>query len=62
MRRPSAGKNSVESTAAPTSAAAVDARMWWSSTANVVIASTSGSWVEDSSASATRSRWSSTRL
>ncbi len=60
-RSPSAGKKSVESTAAPTSAAAVEARIWCSSTARVVIATTRGSWVAHISASVTRSRSPSTR-
>ena len=41
----------VERIAAPTSAAAVEVRMWPWSVASVVIATTSGSWVEANSAS-----------
>ena len=54
--RPSIGKTSVDRTAAPTSDAAVVACMCPVSRASVVIASTSGSWVEVNSASETRSR------
>src|SRR5947209_7536360 len=55
-RSPRTGKHNVESTAPPTRAAAVEGSMWWSAVASVVIASTSGSWVELSSASAIRFR------
>ena len=50
----------MDSTAAPTSDAAVDARMWPPSWASVVIASTSGSWVDRKNASEMRWRASST--
>ena len=61
MRRmcsPWSGPASVESAPAPTSAAAVEERMWPSSTATVVIATTSGSCVAVNSASAMRSSFS----
>jgi hypothetical protein len=54
--RPANGKIEVERMAAPTSAAAVDVRMWPSAVASVVIATTSGSAVAERNASATRSR------
>ena len=50
----------VDRIAAPTSEAAVAARMWPSSIAIVVIATTSGSSVAENSASANRSYRSST--
>jgi hypothetical protein len=52
---PRIGKTSVERTAAPTRAAAVEGRMWPLVVAKVVIATTSGSCVELRSASARRS-------
>ena len=49
----------VDRIAAPMSDAAVEDRMWPSSTAMVVIATTIGSWVAEKMASATLSRESS---
>ena len=59
-RSPTSGKIRVERIAAPTSEAAVEARMCPCSTAIVVIATTSGSSVDEKKASARRARASST--
>ena len=56
IRRPTSGKIAVERIAAPTRPAEVELRMCPSSTAMVVIATTSGSWVEARKPSAARSR------